>query len=67
MEAGKIKKTETRSPTSRASRRGEWTHVIKNGGTTSSNFDYSAPLTEFVLLGNLAIRAQQTWSGTRSR
>ena len=32
-------------------------------GTTSSNFDYSAPLAEFVLLGNLAVRAQQaiTW------
>ena len=29
-------------------------------GTTSSNFDYAAPLAEFVLLGNLAIRAQQT-------
>ena len=32
----------------------------------SSNFDYSAPLTEFVLLGNLAIRAQQTVQWNKS-
>ena len=38
----------------------EWTNAIKNGLKTSSNFDYAAPLAEFVLLGNLAIRAQQT-------
>ncbi|MBX7211834.1 MAG: gfo/Idh/MocA family oxidoreductase, partial [Verrucomicrobiaceae bacterium] len=29
------------------------------GGLPGSNFDYSAPLAEFVLLGNLAIRSQQ--------
>ena len=56
---GTIKKTETRSPKAGEPQR-EWTHVIRNGGTTSSNFDYAAPLTEFVLLGNLAIRSQQT-------
>jgi predicted dehydrogenase len=59
MLSGKIKKTETRSV-----RPGEpqieWTNAIKNGLTTSSNFDYAAPLAEFVLLGNLAIRSQQT-------
>jgi len=59
MVAGKIKKTEARSAKPGEPQK-EWTHVIKNGGTTSSNFDYAAPLTEFVLLGNLAIRSKQT-------
>jgi hypothetical protein len=40
---------------------GEWAHFIVNGGgKPSSNFDYAAPLAEFVSLGNLAIRSQQT-------
>jgi len=34
-----------------------WLDACKNGGPTVSNFDYAAKLTEFVLLGNLAIRA----------
>jgi predicted dehydrogenase len=59
MLSGKIKRTETRSERA-GEPQVEWTHVIKNGGTTSSNFDYAAPLAEFVLLGNLAIRSQQT-------
>ncbi len=58
MKAGKIKQTETRSVMP-DNPQGEWAHHIVNGGLPSSNFDYSAPLTEFVLLGNLAIRAQQ--------
>jgi len=36
-----------------------------NGGTPSSNFEYSPALTEFVLLGNLAIRSQQAISGDK--
>ena len=59
MKAGKIKKTETRSVMPN-NPQGEWAHHIVNGGTPSSNFDYSCPLTEFVLLGNLAVRAQQS-------
>ncbi len=59
MKDGKIKKTETRSPKPGEPQK-EWTHVIKNGGTTSSNFDYAGPLAEFVLLGNLALRAKET-------
>ena len=59
MVAGKITKTEARS-TRPGEPQKEWTNIIKNGGTTSSNFDYAAPLAEFVLLGNLAIRSQQT-------
>lgn len=59
MKDGTIKKTETRSPKPGEPQK-EWAHVIKNGGTTSSNFDYSGPLTEFVSLGNLALRAKET-------
>lgn len=59
MKDGKIKKTEARSAMP-DNPQGEWAHHIVNGGLPSSNFDYSCPLTEFVLLGNLAIRAQQT-------
>lgn len=62
MAAGRIKKSEPRSPVPN-NPQGEWAHCIVNGGKPSSNFDYSCPLSEFVLLGNLAIRAQQavTW------
>ena len=43
----------------------EWIAACKGGPTALSNFDYSGPLTEFVLLGNLAIRAGQKidWDG----
>ncbi|MGH7497172.1 MAG: Gfo/Idh/MocA family protein [bacterium] len=34
----------------------EWIAAIKNGGTTTSNFDYAAKLTETMLLGNIAQR-----------
>jgi hypothetical protein len=34
----------------------EWIEACKGGPAALSNFDYSGPLTEFVLLGNLAIR-----------
>ena len=58
---GSHKKTEARSPTPDNPQL-EWAQCIINGGTPSSNFDYSAALTEFVLLGNLAIRSQQAIS-----
>lgn len=61
MASGEIKKTEARSPMPN-NPQGEWAHCIVNGGTPSSNFDYSCPLTEFVLLGNLAIRSGQAIS-----
>jgi predicted dehydrogenase len=34
----------------------EWLNAVKNGGTTTCNFDYSGALTEAVLLGNVAFR-----------
>ena len=38
----------------------EWIHAIKTGGQTSCNFDYSGPLTEIVLLGNIAHRTSSS-------
>ena len=38
----------------------EWTSAIVNGGMTSCPFSYSGPLTETVLLGNVAYRTGQT-------
>lgn len=35
----------------------EWLQAIKEGGTTTCNFDYSGALTESVLLGTVAYRA----------
>jgi len=35
----------------------EWILACKTGGPTTCNFDYSGPLTEAVLLGNVAYRA----------
>ncbi len=34
----------------------EWIEACKGGAAARSNFDYSGPLTESVLLGNLAVR-----------
>ena len=54
-------KTLPRSPKENAPQE-EWTLAIKNGKDFPfmSHFDYSAPLAEFVSLGNLAIRSGQT-------
>lgn len=38
---------------------GNWVNAVLNGGTTSSPFSYGGPLTEAVLMGNLAIKAYQ--------
>ncbi len=37
----------------------EWIEACKTGSPTTTNFDYSGPLTESVLLGNVAYRAGQ--------
>jgi hypothetical protein len=37
----------------------EWVEACKGGRTPGSNFEYSAPLTEFVHLGNVAFRARK--------
>jgi predicted dehydrogenase len=36
----------------------EWIAAIKGGPAALSNFDYAGPLTEFILLGNIAILAK---------
>ena len=44
----------------------EWVAAIKGGPPAMSNFNYSARLTEFILLGNVAIRAgfrKLQWDG----
>ncbi len=43
----------------------EWIDACKGGPPAVSNFEYSGPLTEFVLLGNVAIRAGKKleWDG----
>jgi predicted dehydrogenase len=51
-------KTLKRSPTPGQPQK-EWTYCIKNGKTPGANFEYAVPLTEMVLIGNLAIRANQ--------
>lgn len=43
----------------------DWIRACKGGKPASSNFDYSGPLTETVVMGNLAIRAGEKldWDG----
>jgi predicted dehydrogenase len=47
----------------------EWINAIKGGPPAMSNFDYAGMLTEFILLGNIAIRAgkQIEWDGPGMR
>ena len=43
----------------------EWVQACQGGPAPASNFDYSGPMTETVLLGVLALRARaRGWSGT---
>jgi hypothetical protein len=44
----------------------DWVRACKGGVAASSNFDYSGPLSEMVLMGNLAVRFPQRrllWNG----
>ncbi len=47
----------------------DWIRACKGGKPACSNFDYAGPLTEMVLLGNLAIRAGRKlyWDGPNMR
>ncbi len=47
----------------------EWVKAIKTGGKTTCSFDYSGPLTEAALLGNVAYRIQKKieWDSKRLR
>ena len=52
-----FKKPEPTIPRCASSHFGEWITACKGGRPAFSNFDHGGPLTEMVLLGNLAIRA----------
>ena len=39
----------------------EWIRACKGGPKSLSNFDYAGPLTETILLGNVAAKAGATW------
>ena len=44
----------------------DWVRACKGGKPASSNFEYSGPLSEMVLLGNLAVRFPEQrllWDG----
>lgn len=48
----------------------EWVAAIKAGKKSSTDFDYSGPLTEVMLLGNIALRMQEAktileWDGEK--
>lgn len=47
----------------------DWIRACKGGPPAGSNFDYAAPLTELVLLGNLALRTGKKlyWDGPNLR
>ncbi len=48
----------------------EWIAAIKGGAPALSNFDYAGMLTEFILLGNVAIKSMGTkldWDGPRMK
>lgn len=46
----------------------DWVRACKGGRLASSNFDYSGPLSEMVLMGNLAVRfpnRRLLWNGEK--
>jgi hypothetical protein len=50
----------------------DWIRACKDGKPACSNFDYSGPLTEMVVMGNLAIRSENLgkkleWDGANMR
>jgi len=62
------KRTIPRIPDGQDGHEQDWLHAIKTGQAASSNFDYSGPLTEMVLMGNLAVRfpdKQLLWNGEK--
>jgi len=48
----------------------DWVRACKGGTPASSNFDYAGPLSEMVLMGNLAVRfpnRQLLWEGEKMK
>jgi hypothetical protein len=66
---GKAKLEELAKPQKTPAEKGRheqnWIKACKGGEPASSNFDYSGPFTEIVLLGNIAIRVGRKlyWDG----
>ncbi len=58
-------KTLTRVPQGTDGHKQEWLRACKDGVPAGTNFDYAGPLTEIVLLGNVAVRAKTKlyWDG----
>jgi predicted dehydrogenase len=62
------KKTIPRIPEGEDGHEKDWLRACKTGHPASSNFDYAGPLTEMVLMGNLAVRfpdKQLLWNGEK--
>jgi len=56
----------------KTSHEGNWIEACKTGGQATSHFDYAGPLTEMVVMGNLAIRPENVgkkleWDGKNMR
>jgi predicted dehydrogenase len=63
-------KTLERIPQGESGHEQDWLRAIKEGKQACSHFDYSGPLTEMVLMGNLAVRYPQKrllWDGPNMR
>lgn len=61
-------KTLERVPGGRSGHERDWVRACKDGKPASSNFDYSGPLSEMVLMGNLAVRfpnRRLLWDGEK--
>ncbi|MDR2512578.1 MAG: hypothetical protein LBD01_02095, partial [Puniceicoccales bacterium] len=45
----------------------DWINAIRNDGKAVSDFAYAAPLTEIILMGNIALRLKRTlhWDARR--
>ena len=59
-------KTIERIPDDKEGHEKDWARACKTGKPACSNFEYSGPLSEMVLLGNLAVRNPDTrllWDG----
>jgi hypothetical protein len=67
-EIDKVPKTIPRIPGGQDGHEKVWVRACKGGVPASSNFDYSGPLSETVLMGNLAVRfpnQQLVWDGEK--
>ena len=54
-----------RIPNGNEGHEADWVRACKGGEPASSNFDYAGPMTETILLGNVAIRVGKKlyWDG----